>query len=156
QNGWFVDYVHPDIRGHELLADSIVRALSHENLLAPAAEWRFGSEPTSQQYLERGGWNPAGFAAMQAHLALSLLVKTCHNEVRGEEVTAGARRLFQQSLALAPRCATAYLGLGMCSILEKKGDEAIESFERARAINPGELDQLWGSYRSNVGVKSLF
>jgi len=156
QNGWFVDYVHPDLRGHELLADAILRTLAHANVFAPEPAWRFGSESTSQQYLERGGWNPAGFAAMRSRLAVFVLVKNYYSDVRGDEVTARARRLLLHSLEVDPRCAPAYLGLGMCSILDKKADDAIESFDRARAIDPGELDQLWGSYRSNVAVKALF
>src|SRR5262249_55432934 len=52
QNGWFVDYVHPDIRGHELLADAILRTLAHANVFAPEPAWRFGSEPTSQPHLQ--------------------------------------------------------------------------------------------------------
>jgi len=89
-------------------------------------------------------------------LAVFVLVKNYYSDVRGDEVTARARRLLLHSLEVDPRCAPAYLGLGMCSILDKKADDAIESFDRARAIDPGELDQLWGSYRSNVAVKALF
>jgi tetratricopeptide (TPR) repeat protein len=156
QNGWFVDYVHPDIRGHELLADAILRALAHANALAPEAEWRFGHEPTSQEYLDRGGWKPSSVAATKSREALFLLVRAYYNSVTGDEVTAGARSIFRHSLEIDPKCAPAYLGLGMCAVLQKVPDEAIEQFERALAINPSELDQLWGQYRSQISVKALF
>ena len=156
QNGWFVDYVHPDIQGHELLADAILRALAHANALAPEAEWRFGHEPTSQEYLDRGGWKPSSVAAMKSREALFLLVRAYYNNVSGDEVTAAARSIFKHSLEIDPNCAPAYLGLGMCAVLQKVPDEAIEQFERALAINPSELDQLWGQYRSQISVKALF
>ena len=156
QNGWFVDYVHPDLRGHELLADSILRALARANVLAPEPEWRFGAEPTSQQYLERAGWNAASVAATKAREALFLLVKAYYNDVRGGEVTAAARAKFRQSLALDERCAPAYVGLGMCATLDRDADAAIADFERALAIDPAGLDQLGSSYRANVAVKALF
>jgi len=83
-------------------------------------------------------------------------VRAYYNSVSGDEVTAGARAIFKRSLDIDPNCAPAYLGLGMCAVLQKVPDEAIEQFERALAINPSELDQLWGQYRSQISVKALF
>ena len=85
------------------------------------------------------------------------MVKAYLNDVvPRDDVTAGARRIFEQSLALDPECAPAFLGLGMCAVLRKEADEAIARFERAVAIHPGELDLLWTQYRSSVAIHSLF
>jgi len=157
QNGWFVDYCHPDLRGHELLADQILHALARAGVLAPEPQWRFGAEPSTEEYLRRGGWNPAAVAATKSREALFLMVKAYLNDVvPDDDVTAGGRRIFEQSLALDPECAPAFLGLGMCAVLRKEADEAIARFERAVAIHPGELDLLWTQYRSSVAIHSLF
>jgi hypothetical protein len=157
QNGWFVDYCHPDVRGHELLADQILRALARAGVLAPEPQWRFGAEPSTEEYLRRGGWNPAAVAAMKSREALFLMVKAYLNDVvHRDDVTAGGRRIFEQSLDLDPECAPAFLGLGMCAVLRKDAADAIARFDRATAIHAGELDLLWTQYRSSVAIKSLF
>jgi tetratricopeptide (TPR) repeat protein len=155
QNGWFVDYCHPDMKGHRLLADVILHALADANLLAARAGWRFGAEPSDEEYLARGGYDAAGQAASWANRALFKL-GISHLGDEDPRAVDGAKNLFERALKLDERCVPAWIGLGVVATIRKQPDQAIASFERAAAVNPGALDQIAGPYKANPAVKALF
>jgi tetratricopeptide (TPR) repeat protein len=155
QNGWFVDYCHPDLRGHELLADVILHGLAQADLLAPRAQWRFGAEPTSEEYLKRGGYSAATQADSWANRALFKL-GVAHFGGADEKAVEAAQGLFERALKLDERCVPAWIGLGIVATIRKEAGPAIANFERAAAIKPGALEQIRGPYRANPAVKALF
>jgi tetratricopeptide (TPR) repeat protein len=155
QNGWFVDYCHPDLKGHELLADVIVHALAAAGLFAPESQWRFGAEPTSAEYLQRGGYSPTTQADSWAKRALFKLGMAQFGGKEDNAVDA-AKNLFERALKVDENCISAWIGLGVVATIRRLPDEAIANFDRAAAIRPGALDQISGPYRTNPTVKALF
>ena len=155
QNDWFVDYCHPDLKGHRLLADVVLHAIVDANLLAPRASWRFGTEPSDEEYLARGGYDAAGQAASWANRALFKLGVSHFGDDEPRSID-GAKNLFERALKLDERCVPAWIGLGVVATIRKQPDQAIANFERAASIKPGALDQIAGPYQANAAVKALF
>lgn len=155
QNGWFADYCHPDLKAHALLADAILRALARANVLAPESEWRFDAEPSSEEYLRRGGYDAARQSAAWARSALFVLGRS-HFGDAGRDYIVTVRRDLERALAADPRCALAWIGLGVVATIGKKADEALSHFERAVAIDPAALADVAVAYRTNAAVKAMF
>jgi lysophospholipase L1-like esterase len=155
RNGWFVDYCHPDVKGHQLIADVLIHALADANLLAPRSQWRFGDEPTPEEYLKRGGYDAAAQAETWAKRALFLLTTSHFGESDGKAVDA-AWNLCQSALKLDESCVSAWIGLGVVATIRRQRDEALADFDRAAASKPGALDPIGEPYRTNPLVKRLF
>jgi lysophospholipase L1-like esterase len=155
RNGFFIDYCHPDVRGHELIADAVLRAFARAGLFAPESSWRFGAEPSCEEYLERGGYDAKAQAEAWARSALFKL-GVAQFGGKDERSVSDAREIFERSLASDPQCATAWIGLGVVAAIHKEPDEAVANFERAAAAKPGALQEIERPYRLNPAVQQLF
>ncbi len=155
QNGWFIDYVHPVLRGHQLLADVILKTMASSGVLAPASDWRFEGEPRYEEYLLRAGYRPGTFVEARARAALPLLFKA-HFKDRDPAAAESARHEFLRLVDLDPKCATAWLGLGVVEAIEKRSGQALAAFGRAADLVPAVVEQIATPYRTNPLVQALF
>jgi tetratricopeptide (TPR) repeat protein len=155
QNGWFIDYVHPVLRGHQLLADTILKTMASSGVLARASEWKFQGEPSYEEYLLRAGYRPGTYVEARARAALPLLLKS-HFKDRDPAAAESARHEFLRLIDLDPKCATAWLGLGVVEAIEKRTDDALAAFGRAADLAPAAVEQIATPYRTNPVVHALF
>jgi lysophospholipase L1-like esterase len=155
QDGFFVDYVHPDLVGHRLIAEAILRALAGSGAFGPADRWRFGSEPNESEYealmglsrdrqadtLARRGM----FALGQGYLDPSSTLALRH-----------AENLFELALSVWPDCALAHAGRGALALVRGDSERALADFARAGALDPASLSTLVENYQNNENVRALF
>jgi tetratricopeptide (TPR) repeat protein len=154
-DGWFVDYCHPDLKGHELIADLLLHTFAQAGLLAPAERWRFGAEPSPEEYLKRGGYDAAGKAESWAKGALFRIGASQFGAADEQELEV-ARLVFERALKLDARCASAWVGLGVVATSRRDAAAALASFDRAAALAPAAIDPIAAAFKKNPAVKSLF
>ncbi len=154
QNGWFVDYVHPDLRGHELLADALLHGLADANWLAPRDEWRFADEPDRAAYALRMGLSPAAQATSLARRGLFALGQAYLDP--DSELAKGAADSFERALRLDPECALGFAGRGALALLRADGKAALAAFDEAARRDPAALDFFVQGDATNATVHQLF
>jgi lysophospholipase L1-like esterase len=154
QDGWFVDYVHPDLRGHEFLADVLLRALADAGWCEPRAAWRFDLEPDSAALRARMGLTEAAQAASLARRGLFALGQAYLDP--GSELLAGAADAFARAQKLDPDCAAAFAGQGALHLLRGERDPALAAFRRAHQVDPEALAFLRSAHDANPEVAALF
>lgn len=140
QRGLFVDDVHPDRRGHELLAEATLRALARHGWIAPAADWRFADEPSIEEYRIRSGFQPAAQATALAREALMLLGASQFDRGARAALRAAQRKL-DLALTIDSGCAEAHLGCAVVAAIRGEADAALAAIERARARDAA-IDRL--------------
>jgi len=155
RNGWYVDYCHPDLRGHELVAEAILRKLAETGVLAPREEWRFADEPGVDEYRRIAGYDAGKQATTWARTALFFLGGTAFDPTKHVGLGA-AEQLLDRALKHDPACAAAWLGRGILQVLRRRTDDALASFDRAIAIDPKEIAPLFSAYRENRNLQSAF
>ena len=151
----FVDYCHPDVRGHELIAEAVLRTLAGASKLAPKESWHFADEPTLEEYRRLAPMLLRSEAASLARTALlpiaQALVLPDNEAILGE---AGAR--LAKALALDADCAVAQVGLGVIAVIHGESDRAFDCFERAKALDPAALRPLSDSFANDPLVRRRF
>jgi lysophospholipase L1-like esterase len=152
-NDWFVDYCHPDLQGHELLADVVLHAMADANLLAPKDRWRFDAEPTREEYRRLAHFDPDMQAESWAKRALMDLGQAAF-DARATPMKA-TERLLERARRLAPRCASAWLGCGVLAAMHGRGDEAVDCFDRVVALDPKGLEPLLSAYEQTPQVRKV-
>jgi lysophospholipase L1-like esterase len=155
QNGLFVDYVHPDRRGHELLAEAILRELAARSLLAPTERWRFADEPSFEEYRRLSGFDPKRQADAWARDAFLSIGLSSFDPERKIPLRV-AREKIGRALALDPGCAAAHFGLGVIATIERRRDEALSQFEGARARDPAIEQLLAAPYAKLADLRRAF
>lgn len=154
QDGWFVDYVHPDLRGHQLLADVLLHAMAEQSLLAPSAEWRFDREPDAATYEQRMGLSRAAQATSLARRGMFALGQAYLDPA--SSLLQGAADAFERALTLDPECALGFAGRGALALLRGDGAAALASFDAAAARDPAALQFLLDNHAGNASVRELF
>lgn len=135
QHRLFTDAVHPDERGHELLADALLHALADASLLAPAAEWRFAEEPTLAAYREQAGLTDAARAAALARTAFLVIGELLDDPSHRARARYALRQL-DAALRLDPTCAPAHFGRAALAIFAGDTASAEAALALARAADP--------------------
>jgi len=133
----------------------ILKTMASSGVLAPASDWRFEGEPRYEEYLLRAGYRPGTFVEARARAALPLLFKT-HFKDRDPTATESTRHEFLRLVDLDPKCATAWLGLGVVEAIEKRSGQALAAFGRAADLVPAVVEQIATPYRTNPLVQALF
>ena len=154
QDGWFVDYCHPDLRGHEAIAEAVLRALAGADLLAPRAEWRFGDEPTRDEYRRVAGYDASRQAASMARAALFVLAQRGFRPGAAATLASVEERLAI-CVRLSPDCAPAFAGLGMIRALRRETEAALRDFARAAELDPEAIEAVVEAYQSNPAVREV-
>lgn len=154
QDGWFVDYVHPDLRGHELLADVLLHALADAGWLAPRPEWRFADEPPRDETARRMGLTLAAQATSLARRGLFALGQAYLDPE--SELAKGAADSFERALRLDPDCAQGYAGRGALALLRGDGRGALAAFDEAARRDARALDFFVEGHASNATLRELF
>ncbi|MSR46831.1 MAG: hypothetical protein EXS13_07190 [Planctomycetes bacterium] len=131
----FVDDVHPARRGHELLADAVVRTLAAAGWRAPIAEWCFADEPSLDAYRELSGFDGAAQAAALARESF-LLIGQSRFDRGARAALRAARTQIDFALTYDARCAEAHLA--NCALAAIEGDQAkaLAEIELVRAVAP--------------------
>ncbi|MBL8843455.1 MAG: SGNH/GDSL hydrolase family protein [Planctomycetes bacterium] len=154
QDGWFVDYVHPDLRGHELLADVLLHALADAGWLAPRPEWSFTDEPPRDETARRMGLTLAAQATSLARRGLFALGQAYLDPE--SELAKGAADSFERALRLDPDCAQGYAGRGALALLRGDGATALAAFREAERRDARALDSFVEGHASNATIRELF
>lgn len=136
----FVDDVHPNPRGHELLAEALVRALAASGWIAPAPEWRFDEEPSPEEYRALTGFQPFQEAVALAESAFLMIGESRFDRGSGKALRAAQTRL-DEALAIDAGCSEAHLGLAVLAAIRGEGEAALAAAERARERDPS-IDAL--------------
>jgi len=144
----FVDDVHPDPRGHELLAEAILRTLAEHGFLAPASDWQFAKEPSPAEYRELAGFDPAAQAGAFANEAFMLLGESRFDRGQRKALRAAEAKL-RAALEFDANCAEAHLGLAILAAVKGATDRALAELERARAADAS-IDALLREPWENV------
>jgi lysophospholipase L1-like esterase len=155
QQGLFVDYCHPDLKGHRLLAEAILRELARAGAIAATSEWRFDAEPDEAAYESTMGLSRAAQAESLARRGL-FLIGQGFLEAANEEPLAAADALFALALEVDGRCALAFTGRGAAALVRRQGERALGEFDRAFEIDPHSLDLIVEKEASVPTVKELF
>ncbi len=61
----FLEHVHPNINGHMVIADSIARFLSKQNLLASGDQWKWDRLRPARDYVLQAGFNQSQYLNAQ-------------------------------------------------------------------------------------------
>ncbi len=131
----FVDDVHPSRRGHELLAEALLRALAARGFAAPEAEWRFDREPSLEEYRAQSGTQPDQQATELAESAFLLIGESRFDRGSATPLRAAQKRI-DNALALDAGCAEAHLGLAVLAAIRGDGEMAMTAITRARERDP--------------------
>jgi len=143
------------VRGHELIAEAILRTLAGASKLAPKETWRFAGEPTIEEYRRL---SPVLVRSEAASLARTALVPIAQAFVVADNetlISESAARL-EKALALDAGCPVAYVGLGAIATLQGNTAKAVELFEHATALDPAALRQLGDSFAKDPVVRRKF
>jgi lysophospholipase L1-like esterase len=151
----FVDYCHPDVRGHELIAEAILRTLAGESKLAPEKQWRFAGEPTMEEYRRL---TPMLIRSQAAALARTALLPIAQALVLpdNETIVSEAKARLAKALELDSECPVAYVGLGVIAVIRGETDKAFDCFERATALDPVALQPLGDTCAKDLRVRRKF
>lgn len=155
QNGFFTDYCHPDLLGHRLIAESILRALAAHSVFEPTPRWRFGDEPSFEEYTARMGLSDRAQAESFARRALFALGKSYFQNTDRENLR-DAAGWFDLSRKLDPDCALAWAGLGVIAAIHGETEPALEHFEKAYELDPSSCAMIAAAYQSQESVRALF
>jgi len=155
QDGWFVDYCHPDMKGHALIAAEILRALRDTGRIVPPEQWRIGSLELDEEYLWKGGWTAASQAASWARTALLRLCESRFDPANERPLDV-AGDLCRRALAIDPGCVDAWVGCGTLHAIRHESGPALDAFERAAAVRTDALSTVAAQYRGNAAVRKLF
>jgi lysophospholipase L1-like esterase len=131
----FVDDVHPSRRGHELLAEALLRTLAERGWMAPVEEWRFDEEPPIEEDRARADAQPDQQARDLAESAF-LLIGESHFDPASKRALLAAQRRIEQAFALDAGCAEAHLGHAVLAAIRGDGDAALAAIARARDRDP--------------------
>ncbi len=134
QRELFVDDVHPSQRGHELLAEAVLRTLASHDWIAPAAEWGFAAEPSIEEYRARADFQPAAQATALAREAF-LLIGESHFQREARAALRAAQRKLDLALAIDAGCAEAHLGRAVIAAIRGDTAMALDAIALARARN---------------------
>ena len=149
QQGLFVDYCHPDLRGHELIADSILACMKENDLPVPRNQLRT-EEPSREEYRLRMGFRDDQQAAVLARQALFALGQGFFDP--DSEEVAKAHRFLDLSLSIDAACAPAHVGRGFIAILRNEPRNALDCWTRAWQIAPQELAIVEQSRTTNPEI----
>jgi tetratricopeptide (TPR) repeat protein len=154
----FVDYCHPTLLGHRLLADVILHAMSERDWFRAAARWRFAEEPSPEEYERRMGVDRAAQATRFARQGLKALTLSYADPDRldQEEARKVAERRMRLALTVDGSCATALAGLGLVAAMEGRDEEALEFFDRAWEADPASHEWFADLYASSAEAATLF
>ncbi len=155
QDGLFVDYVHPDLAGHRLLADTLLHAFAENGLFADAASWRFTDEPTVAEYEVTMGLSRRAQADSFARRGLFALGSAFLNP-KAKFVLKAASDFFERALALDRDCALGHAGRGALQVLNSATDAALAEFTEADRLDAHALDLIRENYSDNSEVRALF
>ena len=155
QEELFVDYCHPDLLGHRLISQALLQAISRSDIFAPHEEWRFGFEPTWDEYEKRMGMSRESQALSLANRGLFTIGKT-YFDAGAEDVLKGAADQFHLALEIDDRCAPALVGLGVLAVLRGETDQALGLLQRAHDIAPQSLVPIEENYRSHPVIRERF
>ena len=155
QDGFFVDYVHPEIAGQRLIADAILRELARRGVFAPATEWRFADEPDLATYEAAMGFSAQRQADSLARRGLFALGQGQLDPGAVDSMRA-AEALFTTALAVEPRCALAHAGRGALALVRGDGAAGLAELDRAHELDPAALSILLENYEKLPVVRDLF
>ncbi len=152
QNGLFVDYCHPDLGGHELIAEAVIRALAQAKLFAETADWKFAQEPSTDRYRELLNLSQRDQAESFAQRGIGVILQSYLDPQRVQD----ARRLLELAIQTDADCALAYAGLGFLDVVAGTQDSALRQFERAFALNPEVLRPFAAALRDHEAIRQMF
>lgn len=127
----FVDDVHPSARGHELLAEALLRSLAAAGWCAPSDGWRFDLEPSLDDYRRKSGFSADAEAAALARSAFMLLGES-HFDRAARPALKAAQRKLEMALEADAGSAEAHLGLAVLAAIRGDSDAAMTEIEIAR------------------------
>jgi len=155
QHGLFVDYCHPDLLGHRLLAEAILRELARHGALVAPEQWRFDAEPDVADYEAEMGLSRAAQADSLARRGL-FLVGESYLDAANDEPLGAADALFGLALQTDDRCALARAGRGAVALVRGESQRALAEFEAASDLDPRALDLFAEKEATVPAVKELF
>jgi tetratricopeptide (TPR) repeat protein len=155
QNGLFMDYCHPDLEGHRLIADAVLEAMAQAEWFAARESWQFSREPEVEQYEVAMGLSRTAQARGFANNALMALGQSYFRQ-DNEEALEAAGKWFAVALRTDPECALAHAGLGVLAALRGEQAKALASFAAADARDPQSYPLILQAYESQPHVRELF
>jgi tetratricopeptide (TPR) repeat protein len=154
QDGFFVDYCHPDLQGHWLIADAVLRALARRGIPAPAPAWQFDAEPTRAETEARMGLARDAQAGSLARRGLGVLAQS-YFQGEGGALDA-ARELFALALRTDQDCALAHAGVGFLACMEHDPGTAERELRRAHSLDPASLGPFLEAYDAHPTIRRIF
>ena len=102
---------------------------------SPTSVWRFGDEPSSDEYAEIMGLDTMAQANNFAKRAISVLAQQ-YFSADDPKTLDKATELFDMAFRQDPECALAHAGVGFLQLTKGEPDKALASFERAERADP--------------------
>jgi tetratricopeptide (TPR) repeat protein len=155
QDGLFVDYCHPDLPGHRILADTILHALASRGVFAPAEDWDFAGEPAHTTYESSMGLSREAQATSLARRGLAVLAQSYFSS-GAQEALVSARQLFALALKTDRDCALALAGRGFLHCMERNRDGALRDLRRAFELDPASLEPFVENSRTHPEIRRIF
>jgi hypothetical protein len=155
QDHLFVDNCHPDVEGHRLIGEALVRGLAEGGVFAATSKWLFDAEPSVEEYRQRMGYDPTAMAGGLARWGLFALGKTYFNPQRQGGVLS-ARVLFELALKCDPDCVPAHGGLAIVAAVQSNSDGAWSHLKRAFAKDVKQARGLVERIERQPVVRELF
>lgn len=142
----FVDYCHPSLEGHRLIADAILAAMARAGLLAPGDEWRFADEPSIAEYRQLLGVETGKQEANTLARQALFLIGQSYFQAENTAVLATAEGVLTEALGRDSSCALAHVGLGVLACLRGHSRAALDHFDQAYEQDP----------RAHLGIRKAY